>query len=105
MLLVLAADMVRGVLHASRARPARRQWTIQVYIPKRVWPFSTWAVLAITWHVAPEDTPTDNTEDIARVLHCLPADQDFPWCRPKGDLPVALAVEGLSLAATIHPTK
>ena len=28
MVLVLAADMVRGVLHASRVRRARPQWTI-----------------------------------------------------------------------------
>ena len=47
MLLVLAADMVRGVLHASRMRRARPQWTIQVYTPPRAWPFSTWAVLAV----------------------------------------------------------
>ena len=30
MVLVLAADMVRGVLHSSCVRPARPQWTIQV---------------------------------------------------------------------------
>ena len=30
MVLVLAADMVRGLLHASRVRRARPQWTIQV---------------------------------------------------------------------------
>ena len=41
MVLVLAADMVRGVLHASRVRRARPQWTIQVYTPPRAWPFST----------------------------------------------------------------
>ena len=58
--LVLAADTVRGVLHASRVRRARPQWTIQVYTPPRAWPFSTWAVLAIMWHLAPEDTPHRN---------------------------------------------
>ena len=47
MVLVLAADMVRGVLHASRMRRARPQWTIQVYTPPRAWPFSTWVVLAV----------------------------------------------------------
>ena len=47
MVLVLAADMVRGVLHASRVRGARPQWTIHVYTPPRAWPFSTWAVLAV----------------------------------------------------------
>ena len=47
LVLVLAADMVRGVLHASRVRRARPQWTIQVYTPPRGWPFSTWAVLAV----------------------------------------------------------
>ena len=36
MVLVLAADMVRGVLHASRVRRARPQWTIQVYTPTGV---------------------------------------------------------------------
>ena len=45
MVLVLAADMVRGVLHASRVWRARPQWTIQVYTPPRPWPFSMWAVL------------------------------------------------------------
>ena len=38
MVLVLAADMVRGVLHASRVRRARPQWTIQVYTPPRCGP-------------------------------------------------------------------
>ena len=33
MVLVLAADMVRGVLHASPVRRACPQWTIQVYTP------------------------------------------------------------------------
>ena len=47
MVLVLAADMVRGVLQASPVRRARPQWTIQVYTPPRAWPFSTWAVLAV----------------------------------------------------------
>ena len=40
MVLVLAADMVPGVLHASRVRRARPQRTIQVYTPRRAWPFS-----------------------------------------------------------------
>ena len=47
MVLVLAADMVRGVLHTSCVRRARPQWTIQVYTPPRAWPFSTLAVLAV----------------------------------------------------------
>ena len=47
MVLVLAADVVRGVLHASRVRCARPQWTIQVYTHPRAWPFPTWAVLAV----------------------------------------------------------
>ena len=64
MVLVLAADMVRGVLHASRVRRACPQWTIQVYTPPRAWPFSTWAVLAVMWHLAPEDAPTGTAEDI-----------------------------------------
>ena len=107
MVLVLAADMVRGVLHASRVRRARPQWTIQVYTPPRAWPFSTWAVLAVMWHLAPEDAPTGTAEDIARDLHTWPAGQDFPWRRPRGGLPVAPAAEGLSLAATLqrHPDK
>ena len=66
MVLVLAADMVRGALHASRVRRACPQWTIQVYTPPRAWPFSTWAVLAVMWHLAPEDAPTGTAEDIAR---------------------------------------
>ena len=74
MVLVLAADMVRGVLHASRVRRARPQWTIQVYTPPRAWPFSTWAVLAIMCHLAPEGTPTGTAEEIARDFHAWPAD-------------------------------
>ena len=44
---VLEADMVGGVLHASRVRRACLQWTIQVYTPPRAWPYCTWAVLAV----------------------------------------------------------
>ena len=98
---VLAADMVRGVLHASRMRWACPQWTIQVYTPPRAWPFSTWAVLAVMWHLAPEDAPTGTAEEIARDLHTWPADQDYPWRGPWGSLSVAPAAEGLSLAATL----
>ena len=107
MVLVLAADMVRGALHASRVRRARPQWTIQVYTPERAWPFSTWAVLAVMWHLALEDAPTGTAEEIARDLHTWPAGQDYPWRRPQGGLPVAPAAEGLSLAATLqrHPDK
>ena len=107
MVLVLAADMVRGVLHASRVRRACPQWTIQVYTPPRAWPFCTWAVLAVMWHLAPEDAPTGTAEEIARDLHTWPADQDYPWRRPRGGLRVAPAAEGLSLAATLqrHPDK
>ena len=107
MVLVLAADMVRGVLHASRVRRARPQWTIQVYTPPRAWPFSTWAVLAVMWHLAPEDAATGTAEEIPRDLHTWPADLDYPWRRPRGGLPVAPAAEGLSLAATLqrHPDK
>ena len=100
--LVLAADMVRAVLHASRARHARPQCAIQVYIPPGARPFCTWAVLAIMWHLAPVGTPMDNTEDVARDLHAWPVDQVFPWPRPKGDLPVAAVVQGLSLAPTLQ---
>ena len=78
MVLVLAADMVLGVLHASRLRRAHPQWTIQVYTPPRVWPCSTWAVLGIMWHLAPEGTPTGTREEIARDLQSWPANQDFP---------------------------
>ena len=101
MVLVLAADMVQGVLHASRVRRARPQWTIQVYTPPRAWPFSTWAVLVVMWHLAPEDAPTGTAEETARDLHTWPADQNYPWRRPRGGLPVAPAAEGLSLAATL----
>ena len=107
MVLVLAADMVRGVLHASRVRRARPQWTIQVSTPPRAWPFSTWAVLAVMWHLLPEDAPTGTAEEIARDHPAWPADQVFPWRRPQGGLPVAPAAEGFSLAATLqrHPDK
>ena len=105
--LVLAGDMDQGVLHASRVRRARPQWTIQVYTPPRAWPFSTWAMLAVMWHLTPGDAPTGTAEKIARDLHAWPADQDFPWRRPQGSLPVAPAAEGFSLAATLqrHPDK
>ena len=102
MVLVMAADMVRGVLHASRVRRARPQWTIQVYTPLRAWPFSTWTVLAVMWHLAPEDAPTRTPEEIAWDLHTWPADHDYPWRRPRGGLPVAAAAAGLSLAATLQ---
>ena len=107
MVLVLAADMVRGVLHASHVRRACPQWTIQVYTPPRAWPFSTWAVLAVMWYLAPEDAPTGTAEEIARDVHTWPAGQDYPWRRPRGGLRVAPAAEGLSLAATLqrHPDK
>ena len=102
MVLVLAADMFRGRLHASRVRLARPQWTIQVYPPPWAVLFSTWAVLDVMWHLAPEDAPTGTAEKIARDLHTWPAGQDFPWRRPRGDLPVAPAAEGFSLAATLQ---
>ena len=107
MVLILAADMVRGVLHESRVRRARPQWTIQVYTPPGAWPFSTWAMLAVMWRLAPEDAPTGTAENIAWDLHAWPADQDFSWRRPLGGLPVAPAAEGFSLAATLqqHPDK
>ena len=104
MVLVLAADMVTGVLQASRVRRARQQWTFQVYTPRRAWPFSTWAVLAVMWHLAPEGTPTGTAEEIARDLLAWPADQDFPWRRPQGGLPVAPAADGFGLAATLERT-
>ena len=107
MVLVLTADMVRGVLHVSCLRRARPQRTIRVYTPPRAWPFSTWAVLAVIWHLAPEDTPSGTTEEIARDLHAWPPAQDFPWRRPQGGHRVAPATEGFSLAATLqrHPNK
>ena len=107
MVLVLAADMVRGVLHTFRVRRARPQWTIQVYPPPRAWPFSTWAVLAVMWPLAPEDATTGTVEENARDLHAWPTAQNFPWRRPLGDLSVAPAAEGFSLAATLqrHPDK
>ena len=94
-------------LHASRVRRARPQWTIQVYNPPRAWPFSTWAVLAVMWHLAPEDAPTGTADEIAWDLDAWLVDQDFPWRRPQGGLPVAPAAEGFSLAATLqqHPDK
>ena len=78
-----------------------------MYIPPRAWPFSTWAVLAVMWHLAPEDAPKGTAEEITRDLHTWPADQDYPWRRPRGGLPVAPTAEGLSLAATLqrHPDK
>ena len=82
MVLVLAADMVRGVLHASRVRQAHPQLTIQVYTPPRAWPICTWAVLAVMWHLAPEDAPTGTAEEIARDLHTWPAGQEDPGAGP-----------------------
>ena len=103
MVLVLAADMIRGVLHLSRLRHAHPQWTIQVYTPPRAGPFSTWAILAIMSHLASEGTPAASVEDIAKDLRASQAGQDFPWHRPRDDFPVASAVEGLSLGATLQP--
>ena len=107
MVLVLVADMVRGVLHASCVWRTRPQWIIQVYTPPRAWPLSTWTVVAVMWHLAPEDTPTDTGEEIAPDLHTWLVDQSSPWRRPQGGLPVAPATEWLSLAATLqrHPDK
>ena len=102
MVLVLAADMVRRLLHAFCVRRARPQLTIQVYTPPRAWPFSTWAVLAVMWHLAPEGTPIGTAEDIARELQTWPADQDVSWQRPQGFLPLASAAEGFSLAAILQ---
>ena len=102
MVLVIAPDMVRGVLHASRVRRARLQGTIQVYTPPRAWPFPTWAVLAVMCHPVAEDAPTGTAEEIAGDLHAWPADRDFTWCRPQGGLPVAPTTEGFSLAATLQ---
>ena len=102
MVLVLSADMVQGVLHASRVRRARLQWTIQVYTPPRAWPISTWAVLDVMWHLAPEGSPTGIRREIARDVHAWPTDQGFPLRRPRGGLPVAPAAEGFSLAATLQ---
>ena len=70
-------------------------------------PHGNASVLAVMWHLAPEDTPTGTAEEIARDLHTWPAGQDYPWRRPRGGLPVATAAEGLSLAATLqrHPDK
>ena len=93
MVLVLAADMIRGVLQMSRAPRAFPQWTIQVYNPPRAWPFYTWAVLAIMWHLAAEGIPRGNTEDIAWDLHTWPVDQYFPWRKPKGGLPAVPAAD------------
>ena len=78
-----------------------------MYTPPRAWPFSTWAMLTVAGHLAPEDAPTGTAEEIARDLHAWPADQDFPWRRPQGGLPVAPGAEGLSLAATLqrHPDR
>ena len=107
MVLVLAADMIRGVLQASRMQRVRPQLTIQVYTRPRGWPFSTWAVLAVMWHLAPEDAPTDTAEEFARDLRAWPTDRDFSWRRPRSGLPVAPAAEGFSLAAALqrHPDK
>ena len=102
MVLVLAADMVPGVLHASRLRRGRPQRTIQVYTAPRAWPFSTWAVLAIIWHLVPEGTPTGTAEKITWDLLAWPADQDFPWRRPQGGPSVAPAAERFSLAGTLQ---
>ena len=63
--------------------------------------------LAVMWHLAPENAPTGTAEEIARDLHTWPTDQDLPWRRPWGGLPVAPAAKGFSLAATLqrHPDR
>ena len=114
MKLVLAVDMTQGVLHATRVQRVRPQWTIQVYTPPQAWPFSTWAVLAIMWHLAPEWTPTETAQDIAWDPHAWPATQDFPLAQtpkrspsgargggvqPRGDPPATPRQEGALLPA------
>ena len=76
-----------------------------MYTPPRDQHYSTSAKLVILWHLAPEGTPAPNTEDDAPNLHAWPAGQESSWRSPREGLPVAPAVEGLSLAATLqqHP--
>ena len=59
------------------------------------------------WVPLQEDAPTETAEEIARDLHTWPAGQDYPWRRPRVSPPVALAAEGLRLAASLqrHPDK
>ena len=90
MVLVLAADMVRGVLHASRVWGARPQWALLHMGGARR-------------HVAPgaEEAPRGTVEEIAWDLHAWPTGRDFPWRRPRGGLLVSPAAEKFSLAATL----
>ena len=62
-------------------------------------------MLAVMWHLAPEDAPTGTAEEIAR--DAWPTDQDIPWRRPRGGLAVAPVAQGFRLAATLqrHPDK
>ena len=98
--LVLSADIGPGVLHVSWVRQARPQLTIQVYTPPLAWPFSTWAILGIMSHLAPEGTTAASTEDTAKEFHTWQIFQDCLWRQPRGDLQVAPVLERLSLTAT-----
>ena len=80
---VMAADMVRGVLHASRVRSAHPQGTFQLYTPPRALLFSTSAVLAIMWHLAREDTPKGTAKEIASEFHAWRATRTSPAVDPK----------------------
>ena len=113
-LLVLATDMVRGVLDESRVQRARPQWTIQVYTPPGGWSFSTCICTVCIWaymymgsarrHAAPGTRGHLHGQHgrIGPGPPHLAVDQDFPRRRPEGGLWVPPAVEGLSLGATLQ---
>ena len=117
MVLVLAADMVRGVLQASRVRRARPQWTIQVCNPPRALPFSTWVVLAVMWHLAREDAPTGTRGGnrpgpphlagrpglpLAQAPGLPPSGTRGRGAQPRGNPPTAPRQEGTPLPADGH---
>ena len=117
MVLVLAADMVRGVLHASRVRRARPQWTIQVYTPPAgVAPLHMGGACR---HVAPGagGHPHRHRGGNRPGPPCLADRPGFPMAQapgrppsgargggvqPRGNTPAALRQEGAPLPADRH---
>ena len=117
MVLVLAVDMVRGVLHASRVRRACPQWTIQVYTPPRAWPFLH--VGGARRHVAPSTGGRPHRDrggnrpgpphlagrpglPLAQAPGRPPSGTRGRGAQPRGNPPTAPRQEGTPLPANGH---
>ena len=72
-----------------------------LYTPPNAWSFFMWASMAIMWHLAPYTTLSSCVPKIAQSLHAWHKKRNFHWRLPWEILPVAPAVEGLSLRANL----